>query len=108
MQVPGDPASLLILSCDETARKAPQFVIQRFQLTRLAMQIHKYANLCPQQFRNDRDGNIVHGAAFVSLEVVHVCQQYRGDEDDRRLLKARMLADYFSEFKTVEFWHAHI
>ena len=45
---------------------------------------------------------------LVSLEAVEIGQMHGGDEDDRCLLKARMLADDFGELKPVDLGHAHI
>ena len=38
------------------------------------MQFGKYADLRAQQFRNHRNGDVVHRAALVSLELIQIGQ----------------------------------
>src|SRR5262249_60087424 len=59
----------------------------------LVIQVRKHTDFRPQEFRNDRSRNIVHRAMFVSLELIKVRQMHGGNEDDRRLLVAGVLAD---------------
>ena len=71
-----------------------ELAIQPLELPRLAKQIHEDADLRPQNLGNDRNRHVVDRAARVSLEPVEIRQMHAGDEDDRRLLKARMLAHH--------------
>ena len=75
---------------------------------RFPVQFGEYADFRAQEFRNDGHGNIIHGAALVSLELVEIGQVHRGDKDDRGLLTARMLVDHLRQLKPVELRHAHI
>src|SRR5580698_3021519 len=83
-------------------------MIERFQLVRLAVQFGKDADLCPQEFRNHRNGNVVHGSALVSFQPIHVRQVYGGNEDDGGFLKPRMLANQVGQLKTVKIRHTHV
>ena len=85
-----------------------QFAIQPLQLPRLAKQIHEDADLGAQNLRNDRHRHVVDRAARVSLEPVEIGQMDAGDEDDRRLLKARVLAHHRRQLESVELRHADI
>ena len=45
---------------------------------------------------------------FVSLELIEMRQVHSGNEDDRRLLVARVLADKLRELKPIELRHVHV
>ena len=75
---------------------------------RLTIQIREHTDFRPQELRNDRRRNIVHRAMFVSLELIEVRQMHSGNEDDRRLLVAGVLADKFCELKSIELRHVHV
>ena len=53
-------------------------------------------------------GNVVDRAHFVAAQAVDVGQQNRGDEDQRGLLEARMVADHRGKLETVDVRHVDI
>ena len=57
VQFARDAAALVVLRGDQVAGEGAQFAVQDFQLLRLAVQIGKHADLGPQQFGNDGNGN---------------------------------------------------
>ena len=85
-----------------------QFVVQHLEHARLAMQFDKDADLGAQHFGNYRNGDVVDRAAAIALDLVGVGEVNAGDEDDRSLLKARMLPDHVGKFKSIEIGHAHV
>ena len=106
------------------ARDAPAFFVLRgdqscwrggavpdsaiFELPGLSVQFGKDADLGAQQFRNDRNGNVVDRAALVAFQAVEIGEMHGGNEDDGGLLKARMLANHVGQLETVELRHADV
>src|SRR5581483_2304498 len=85
-----------------------QIAIEHLQCAFLAMQLRKHADLRAQHLRNNRNRDIVHRAALIPANAIQVRQVNRGDEDDRRLLKARMLTHHVRQFKAVDLRHADV
>src|SRR5262245_59048032 len=85
-----------------------KFVIQARQLSRLAIKIDEHAHLSAQHPGNDGYGHIIHGAHLVALQAIELGKVDRGDEDHRRFLEARMLADHARQLETIELWHTDI
>src|SRR5580692_127821 len=82
--------------------------VESFQHARLAMQLDKDSDFGAQHFWNDGNRDVIHGAAAIALDFVGVRKSDAGDEDDRRLLEARMLANGVGQLKAVHVWHAHV
>ena len=74
----------------------------------LAIELREDSDFGAQQLGNDRYRDVIHGASLVALEPVGIGQVDRRDEDDSRLLIARVLPDDFSELEAVQLGHAHI
>src|ERR1700757_3413637 len=87
VQLAGNSSSLFVLQQNHATT-------QRFELLCLAMQLCEYLDLCPKQFWNYRNGNVIHCTKFVSFQPVQVRRAYRRDEDNGRVLKARMSVDH--------------
>ena len=45
---------------------------------------------------------------LVAFEAIKIGEVHGGDEDDCRLLEARMLTDDLCELKTIDLRHAHV
>ena len=82
--------------------------IELLELTRLAIELGENADLGAQHFRDDRHRDIIHGAHLIGAQAIDIGEMNGGNEDDRGLLKARMLADHRGELKAVELWHADV
>ena len=85
-----------------------QLLVQRLQLPAFAMQLGKDADFRAQQFGNDRDGDVVNGALAIAFDSINVGEVNAGDEDDRGLLKAGMLADHLGQIEAIDVGHADI
>ena len=85
-----------------------EFGVEPLERARLPIQLGEDADLGAQDLRHDRHRHVVHGAALVAAEAIEIRQQERRDEDDRRLLKARMLPDHRRQLIAVELRHAHV
>ena len=68
VEVAGDAPALFILCGNQAGGKVAKFTVQMVHLARFAMEVREDAYLRAQQFGNDRDGDVIHGAALVSLE----------------------------------------
>src|SRR5208283_792248 len=98
-----------LLQFRDPLRHAPfKFEVETFKLLSFAVQIGEYAHLGPQDFRYDRDRNIVDRPTLISPQTVKIGQMDRRDENDRNLLEAGMLSNHRGQFEAVEIWHAHI
>ena len=88
----------------------PALVLDDFPLQggRLTVQLREDADFRPQQLRDDRDGTVVHSPVFVAPEHIEVTQMHARDEEDGRLLGARVLADHRGERKAVDLGHVDI
>ena len=87
---------------------ALELVIELLELPGLAIELGEDLHLRAQDFRNHRNRNIVHGTHLVSAQSVDVGEKNGGNEDDRRLLEPRMIADHGSELEAVQLRHANI
>ena len=85
-----------------------QLGIEPFELPGLAIELGEDPDLGAQHLGNDRHRNIVDRAHLVAAQAVDVGQMDRRDEDHRRLLEARMLADHRRELEAVELRHADV
>ena len=65
-------------------------------------------DLRPQHFRHDRDRNIIDRAHLVAAQTVDIGEMDGGNEDDRGVPEARMLADHRGQLETVELRHADV
>ena len=83
-----------------------EFGVEPLERARLPIQLGEDADLGAQDLRHDRHRHVVHRAAFVAAQPIEIGQQQRGDEDDRRLLKPRMLPDHRRELVAIELRHA--
>ena len=82
--------------------------IEPLELTGLAIQLGEHLDLGAQHFRNHRHRNVVDRAHLVAAQPVDIADLDGGDEDHRRLLEARMLADHGGELETVQLRHADV
>src|SRR3984893_14734090 len=87
---------------------ALQLCVDEFELPGLPEEIGKHPYLGPQKFGDDWYKNVVDRPVAVPFNTIGVGQRDGGDKNDCGLLKARMVADHPSEFKTVELRHADI
>ncbi len=85
-----------------------ELAIQSLRLPRLAVELGEDANFGAQQLRDHRHRDVVHRPGLVALEPVEVGQVHRRDEDDRRLLIARMLPDDLRQLEAVQLRHADV
>ncbi len=72
------------------------------------MQLGKYAHLGPQQLWNDGHRDVIHRAALISLDAIQIRQMYCRDEDDGRLLEARMLVHHIRQLEAIDLRHADV
>ena len=82
--------------------------IEPLQLPGLAIEFGEHPDLGAQHFRNYRYRNVVHRAHFVAAKPVYIADLNGRDEDHRRLLEARVLADHGGELEPVQFRHANV
>jgi hypothetical protein len=87
---------------------ALQLCVEEFVLPGLPEEIGKHPYLGPQKFGDDWHKYVVDRPAAVPFDTIGVGQRDGGNKNDSGLLKARMIADHPSEFKTVELRHADI
>src|SRR4029077_12965218 len=85
-----------------------QLAVELFKLPRLAEKLDKDLDLRAQDLRDHRYRHVVHGAHFVTAQAVDVGQQDRRNEDQRRLLEARMVADHRGELEAVDVGHVNV
>ena len=82
--------------------------IQLLELAGLAIELGEDPDLGAQHLRDDRHRHVVDRAHLVAAQTVDVGQLDGGDEDDRGLLEARMLADHRGQLEAVELRHADV
>ena len=87
---------------------ALQLRIQDFELPGLPEEVGKYPYLGQKKLGDDWHRQVVNRPVAVPFHTVGVGQRDGRDKNDRSVLKARMIADHPSEFKTVELRHADI
>ena len=85
-----------------------QLAVQRLQLPGLAMKLGEDLDLGEKNLRHHRHRHIVDRAHLVAAKQVLVREADGRDEDDRRVLEARMLADHGGKLEAVHVRHAHI
>ena len=85
-----------------------QLLVELLQLAGLAEQFGENPHLGAQQFRHHRHGKIIHRARLIAAQIIGFRQVNGGDEDDRGLLEARMLADHLGQLEAVQLRHADI
>ena len=82
--------------------------VELLELPGLAVELGEHPDLGAQHLGNDRHRDVIHRAHLVAAQPVEVGQLDGGDEDDRRLLEARMLADHRRQLEAVELRHADV
>ncbi len=82
--------------------------VEALQRPRLAIEVGEHADLGPQDLGHHRHRHVVHRPALVAAQPVEVGEHHGGDEDDRRLLEPRVLADHRRQLVAVELRHAHV
>src|SRR5207302_7647065 len=82
--------------------------VQPLELPRLAIELGEHLDLGPQQLGNDRHRNVVHRSKLIPAQKIEIINLNGGDEDDRDLLKAGVLADHCCQLKAVEVGHADV
>src|SRR6185312_2152430 len=82
--------------------------IHFLELPGLAEQLGKDPHLGAQERRYHRHRHVIHRTELIAAQPVDVFDLDRRDEDDRGLLKARVLADHLGELKAVELRHADV
>ena len=87
---------------------ALEFGVELFELAGLAIELGEYLDLGAQNLRHHRHRHVIHRAHLVAAQAVDVGEMDGGDEDDRGLLEARMLADHRRQLKAVELRHADV
>jgi hypothetical protein len=85
-----------------------QLAIETFQLLGLAVELGEDLDLGAQDLRNHRHGDIVDRAVAIAAQEVQVCEEHGRDEDDRRLLEARMLAHHPRQLEAVQVGHEDV
>jgi hypothetical protein len=74
----------------------------------LAIEFREDLDLGAQHFRNHRHRDVIDRAHLVAAKPVDIADLNGGNEDHRRLLETRVLADHGRELETVQFRHADI
>ena len=87
---------------------ALEFGVELFELAGLAIELGEDLDLGAQHLRHDRHRHVIHRAHLVAAQAVDVGEMDGGDEDDRGLLEARMLADHRRQLEAVELRHADV
>ena len=82
--------------------------VQGLELPSLAVELGKYPHLGAQQIGDDRHRNIIDRAGLIASQQVEIGDLDRRHEDNRGLLKARVLADHRRQLEPVEVGHADI
>ena len=72
------------------------------------MQLDQHRNLAAQDLGDDGHGDVIDRAELVALQAVELADVDRSDEDDRRALHPRMLADQARHLEAVHFRHVHV
>ena len=85
-----------------------QLGIEPLELPGLAIKLGEDLDLGAQHLRHDRDRHVIDRAHLVAAQAIDIVHLHGGDEDDRGLLEARMLADHGRELKAVELRHADV
>ena len=96
-------------SCGRSLRDATlQLLVELLELAGLAIELGEDPHLRTQHLGDDRDRNIIDRAHLIGAQAVDIGQVDGGDEDDRRLLEPRVLADHRRQLEAVELRHAHV
>ena len=85
-----------------------KFVVHVLELPGFAIKLGEDADLGAQQLRNHGNGDVVDGATLVAANAIEIGEMHARDEDDRRALIARMLANQVGEFEAVDIGHADV
>ena len=85
-----------------------ELAVQLLELARLAKKLDENLDLRAQDLRDHRHRHVVDGTHFVAAQSIDVGQQNGGDEDQRGLLEARMIADHRRELETVDVRHVDV
>ncbi len=87
---------------------ALELAVELLELSGLAVELGEDLHLRPQHLGNYRNRNVVDGAHLVGTQAVDVGQMDGGDEDYRRLLKPRVLANHRRQLESVQLRHADV
>ena len=106
----------LSISCDgrllqfrrARAHAILELAVEPLELPRLAVELGEHLDLGAQHFGHHGHGHVVDRAHLVAAQPVDIADLDRGDEDHRRLLEARMLADHGRKLEAVELGHADV
>src|ERR1700733_13294262 len=85
-----------------------QLAVEAFELASLAGHFDKEPDLGAQHFGNDRNGDVVDGAAAVAVDLVDIGEVNAGDEDEGGLAEPRVLAEHVGQLESIELRHADI
>ena len=95
-------------SACSAAFAAGEALVEPLELAPLAVELDQHLHLAAQDLRHDRHVDVIDGAELVALQPVEVGHVHRGDEDDRRLLEARMLVDQRRGLEAVHARHVDV
>ena len=82
--------------------------VQPLECACLAIQFREDAHFGAQYLRHHRHRHVIDPARFISPEPVQIRQVNGGDENQRRLLKAGVLADHRGELEAVQVRHLDV
>jgi hypothetical protein len=85
-----------------------QLLVEPLELPGLAVEVGEHAHARAQDLGLHRHADVVHRAALEAAQAVDVAEVHGGDEDDRRALVARVLADHRRQLEAVQLRHAHV
>ena len=83
-------------------------LVEPLELAPLPVELDQHLHLAAQDLGHDRHVHVIDRAQLVALEPVEIGHVHRGDEDDRRLLEARMLVDQRRGLEAVHARHVDV
>ena len=85
-----------------------EFSVELFELSLFPVQLDKHFDLRAQNFRNDRHRHVIDCAHLVTAQTINVGQQDGGNENERCLLEAGMIADHRGQLEAVDVRHIDV
>jgi hypothetical protein len=85
-----------------------QLFIDSLELSATLVKLDQYRHFAAQDLLDDRHRDVVDRAELVALQPVELADVHRGDEDDRRAFKPRMLAHQTCHLEAVHLRHVHV
>ena len=82
--------------------------VQPLECACLAIQFREDAHFGAQHFRHNRHRHVIDAARFISSEPIQIREVNGGDENQRRLLKAGVLADHRGKFEAIQVRHLDV